>query len=65
MQNVEMAGVSFVLLALAAGMAFYEWSCIKSKRPLFRGGQIMTLYWITYLSFFVLGITTGIAAIVR
>lgn len=65
MQNAELAGVSFVLLALAGGMTFYEWSCIKAKRPLFKGAQIIILYWVTYLSFFILGVTMGIAAIVR
>jgi hypothetical protein len=65
MRHLELAAGSFAMLIVAVGMAFYEWSRVQSKRPLFKGRQIVTLYWMAYLSFFVLGITTGIAAIVR
>ncbi len=53
------------MLALGGGMAAYEWSRIRDKRPLFGGSQVVTLYWCLYLSLIVLGFTTGIAAVVR
>jgi hypothetical protein len=48
----------FVMLALGAGMAAYERSRVKAKRPLFGGRQVPTLYWCAYLALLVLGLTT-------
>ncbi len=53
------------MLAVAGGMAFYEWTRIKAGRPIMKGSQAVVLYWVAYLALFVLGITTAIAAIVR
>lgn len=53
------------MLAVAAGMAFYEWRRIKAGRPILKGHQAVAVYWIAYLALFVLGATTALAAIVR
>ncbi len=53
------------MLAVAGGMAFYEWTRIKADRPILKGSEAVVLYWVAYLALFVLGITTAIAAIVR
>jgi hypothetical protein len=56
---------AIVMLALGGGMAAYEWSRVKAKRPLFGGHQVVTLYWCAYLSLLVLGVTMVVAATVR
>lgn len=53
------------MLAVAGGMAFYEWTRIRADRPILSGHQAVAMYWIAYLALFVLGVTTVIAAIVR
>jgi hypothetical protein len=65
MDNLGLALAAVVLIAIGAAMAAYEWSRIKAKRPLFQGRQVVTLYWVTYLSCFVLGVTSGAAALLR
>ncbi len=65
MKNLELFGAAAALLIVAAGMAFYEYSRIKAGRPIMAGSQAVVIYWMTYLSMFVLGITTALAAIIR
>jgi hypothetical protein len=65
MINLQLLLATALMLAIGAGMAAYEWSRITAKRPLFGGGQVVILYWCTYLSLLVLALTTGVAAIVR
>jgi hypothetical protein len=65
MELFQILVAAAALLAIAAAMALYEWSRVKAKRPLFNGHPIVTLYWCAYLSLFVLGVTTVIAAVVR
>jgi len=65
MERLQMLLAAFVMLAIGGGMIAYEWSRIKSKRPLFGGAQVVTLYWCTYLSLLVLAVTTAVAAVVR
>jgi len=49
--------VAVALLAVAAVMAFYEWTRIKVGRPILKGHQAVVLYWIAYLTLGVLGVT--------
>ncbi len=65
MRNLELLGTAAALLIVAAGMAFYEWSRVKAGRPIMAGSQAVVMYWMTYLSMFVLGVTTALAAIIR
>ena len=65
MKNLEMAVAALAFLVAAGGMAFYEWSRIQAGRPILKGREVVVLYWVTYLSLFVLGVTAAIAAIVR
>jgi hypothetical protein len=64
-ENLQLLGAAAVMLAIAAGMAFYEWTRIKAGRPILKGHPVVAVYWIAYLALFVLGATTAIAAIVR
>jgi hypothetical protein len=65
MERLQLFLATAVMLAVGGGMAAYDWSCMKAKRPLFGGSQVITLYWCAYLSLLVLALTTGIAAAVR
>ncbi len=64
-ENWDYALIALVMLIVGIGMAAFEWSRIKAKRPLFKGRQVVVLYWVTYLSSSVLGVTFAIAAIER
>jgi len=65
MERLQLLLAAAVMLAIGGGMAAYEWSRIKAKRPLFGGRQVVTLYWCAYLSLVVLAVTSGVAAFVR
>ncbi len=65
MPQLEMFAAAAVLMLTGGAMAFYEWSRVKGGRPLFKGREIITLYWISYLSLFMLSITFTAAAIIR
>lgn len=65
MERLQLLLAALAMFALGGGMAAYEWSHLKAKRPLFGGGQVVTLYWCAYLSLLVLGLTAGIAVLVR
>jgi len=65
MEQAAFILAGFAMVVLGAGMAAYEWSRVRSKRPLFGGGQVVTLYWCAYLALLVLGVTTAVAAVVR
>ena len=54
-----------MLLALAGTMVLYERARQNAKRPLFGARETIPLYWVSYLNFFVLGLTCGLAAAVR
>jgi hypothetical protein len=53
------------LIGAGFGMTVYEWARIKAGRPILRGRPSVQLYWMIYLSLFVLGITAFLAAILR
>ena len=65
MEKIDLFGAAAGMLAVSAGMALFEWSRIRNGRPILKGHEVMALYWVAYLSLFVLGVTTAIAAIVR
>jgi hypothetical protein len=65
MSNLETSTAALGLVGVGSGMAFYEWSRIKAGRPLLQGRAVLTLYWVVYLLLIVLGIATGVTAIVR
>jgi hypothetical protein len=65
MENLQFSGVAAVLLAVAGGMAFYEWTRIRAFRPILNGHNAVVLYWVSYLSLFVLGVAAALAAVIR
>jgi hypothetical protein len=65
MDSIGLFLAALAMLAAGAGMAAYDWSRVKAKRPLFGGRQVVILYWCAYLSLLILAVTTGLAAAVR
>jgi hypothetical protein len=63
MENLQFLGMAAVLLAVAGGMAFYEWTRIRAFRPILNGHNAVVLYWVSYLSLFVLGVAAALAAV--
>ena len=65
MDNFALGAAAAVLIASATGMLLYEAARARAKRPIFGGREAITLYWVGYLTLYVLGATSGLAAIVR
>ena len=65
MQTLQALGAAVAMLAAAGGMAFYEWTRIRASRPILNGHNAVVMYWVSYLSLFVLGIVTILAAVIR
>jgi hypothetical protein len=63
--NPALAAIALAFLAAAIAMLLYETSRARAGRPVFDGRETITLYWLAYLTFAVLGLTSGIAAVVR
>ena len=65
MNNFALGAAAIVLIASATGMLLYEAARVRAKRPIFGGREMITLYWVGYLTLYILGLTSGLAAIVR
>ena len=65
MQTLQAVAAAVAMLAAAGSMAFYEWTRIRASRPILNGHNAVVLYWVSYLSLFVLGIVTVLAAVIR
>ncbi len=65
MECLQLGAAAVVLLIVAAGLMLYERARKNAKRPLFGGRGTITLYWVSYLTLLVLGLTCGVAALVR
>ena len=63
MQALGQIAFACLLVATGAAMAFYEWGRLKAGRPLLSGHGALDLYWMSYLSCFVLGLAFFVAAL--
>jgi hypothetical protein len=64
MERLGLLGVAVACLGVGAVMLFYELSRIKAGRPILKGSQAIQLYYVTYLTMFVLAFITGLKAII-
>lgn len=62
---------TFLLVAASAGfvaigslLVFYEWVRAKEGRPILKGKEAIQLYYVSYLTMFVLGVLTAAKAII-
>ena len=65
MEKLQFLGAAFAFFAVGALMVFYENIRIKAGRPILNGSAAMQLYYVSYLTMFVLGATVAVTAIVR
>ena len=65
MEKLEFVGAAVAFFAVGILMVLYENFRIRAGRPILRGSAAVQLYYVSYLTMFVLGITVLVAAIVR
>jgi hypothetical protein len=63
-ETLQLIGASAVFLAIGGLLVFYEWSRTKAGRPILNGHQAVQLYYIGYLTMFLLAIVTAAKAII-
>ena len=65
LEKLQFLGAAIAFFAVGALMVFYENFRIKAGRPILNGSAAVQLYYVSYLTMFVLSATVAIAAIVR
>ena len=65
MEKLQFLGAATAFFAVGDLMVFYENFRIKAGRPILNGSAAVQLYYVSYLTMFVLGSAVAVAAIVR
>ena len=65
MEKLQFFGAAIAFFAAGTLMVLYENFRIKARRPILNGSAAVQLYYVSYLTMFVLSATVAIAAIVR
>ena len=65
MEKIGFLSAAIAAIGIGSGMAIYEWSRIKARRPILKGSLAIQLYWVAYFSMFVLGVTFAFAAVLK
>ena len=65
MEKIQFVGAAVAFFAVGILMVLYENARIRAGRPILKGSEAVQLYYVSYLTMFVLGVTVTIAAIVR
>ena len=64
METLGLSGASVAFFGVGIAMVLYELARIKAGRRILRGSQAVQLYYVTYLTMFVLALVTGLKAII-
>ena len=64
METLDLSGASVAFFGVGIAMVLYELARIEAGRPILRGSQAVQLYYVTYLTMFVLALVTGLKAII-
>lgn len=64
METLQLISASAVFLVIGGLLVFYEWSRAKAGRPILNGSEAVQLYYISYLTMFVLAVATAAKAII-
>jgi hypothetical protein len=64
METLGLFGAAAVFFSVGFAMVLYELARIKAKRPILKGRQMVQIYYVTYLTMFVLALITGLKAII-
>jgi hypothetical protein len=62
-ETLQLIGASAGFLAVGSLLVFYEWSRAKAGRPILNGSEAVQIYYISYLTMFVLAVVTAAKAI--
>ena len=65
MEKLQFVGAAVALFAVGTLMVLYENVRIRAGRPILNDHAAVQLYYVSYLTMFVLGVTVLAAAIVR
>jgi hypothetical protein len=63
-ETLQLISASEVFLVRGGLLVFYEWSRAKAGRPILNGSEAVQLYYISYLTMFVLAVATAAKAII-
>jgi hypothetical protein len=63
METLGLSAAAVVLFAIGFAMVLYEMARIKAGRPILQGSQAVQLYYVTYLTMFVLALVAALKAI--
>ena len=64
METFGLSGAAVVFFGAGLAMVLYEIARNKAGRPILKGSQAIQLYYVTYLTMFVLAVATGLKAII-
>lgn len=64
MATFGLLGAAVAFSGVGLAMVLYELYRIKAGRPILKGSQAMQLYYIAYLTMFVLAVVTAAKAII-
>jgi len=64
METLGLIGASVICFGVGLAMVLYELARIKAGNRILNGSQAVQLYYITYLTMFVLAFITGLKAII-
>ena len=64
MEPLGILGAAAAFFAVGLLLVLYELARIKAGRPILKGSQAVQLYYITYLTMFVLAVVTGLKAVI-
>ena len=65
MQTAFHLAATVLFLGIAGAMILYELARLRTDPPFPKGEGLRSLYWMTYLSCIVLGVTFAFAAVIR
>jgi hypothetical protein len=64
METLGLFGAAVAFFGVGFAMLLYELSRIKAGNRILKGSDAVQLYYVTYLTMFVLAFTTGLKAII-
>jgi len=64
MEKLGLLGAAVAFFGVSLVMVLYELARIKAGRPILKGSQAVQLYYISYLTMFVLALVTRLKAII-
>jgi uncharacterized membrane protein YtjA (UPF0391 family) len=64
MEKLGLLGAAAVFFGVGLAMVLYELARIKAGRPILKGRNAVQLYYVTFLTMFVVSLVTGLKAVI-